>query len=68
MTPHWERQLRAAAGAVLPVLEVERSAVGLGDLATEDETDAAPSRFGGEERHEEVRGLREAGPSSSTRS
>ena len=56
----------AAAAGVGAVLERERAAVRFGDLAAEHQADARAAGLGGEERHEQVGGVRQPGPSSST--
>src|SRR5262245_23295734 len=55
-------QPREAAGAVAAVLEGQPAAVSLGDLPAEDQADPGAVRLGGEERHDEVGGRRQAGP------
>ncbi len=52
--PRGSRALRA-------VLEAQRAAVRLGDLAAERQTDARAGRLGREERHEQVRRVRQPG-------
>src|SRR5205809_7081040 len=56
-----QSQVGAAAAAVYPILERQRSAVGFRDLAAQEEADARSTGLGREERHEEVRGIRQAG-------
>ncbi len=53
-------QIGAAAAPIGPILQRQRSAVRFGDLAAEDEADAGSARLCREERHEQVRGIRQA--------
>src|SRR5713226_10216312 len=62
MFPPRQPQPRPAAGPRAPVLQDERAAVGLRDLAAEDEADPRSLRLGREERHEEVPGVGKARP------
>src|SRR5262245_17953075 len=55
-------QKRAASAAIRAVVERERSAVSFGDLAAQDEADARSARLRREERHEQVRLVRQADP------
>ena len=57
---------RAAAAPGRAVLERQAAAMRLGDLPAQ--ADARPAGLGGEERHEQVAGVRQPGPSSSTHS
>src|SRR5688572_25392700 len=58
----WDPQRGDRSPRPLPILQHQRSAVPLGDLTAEDETDARPSRLGGEEGDEEVPARRQSGP------
>src|SRR5512145_2328780 len=60
--PHQRRAALAAAGLEVgaAVLERERAAVGLGDLARERQADAGALGLGGIERHEQVGGVGDA--------
>src|SRR6267143_5229024 len=61
-TLHRKPQVGPAARPGMPVVESEDAAVGLGDLAAQDEADAGALRLGREERHEEVRGVGQPRP------
>src|SRR5947209_6672273 len=56
-----QRNNSFAAGAVAAVGELEHAAVGLGDLAAEDQADAAAAVLGSEERHEKIVTVEQAG-------
>jgi len=49
------------AGAVRAVGKLEKAAVGFSDLAAQDEADAAAAVFGGEEGHEKIVAVEQAG-------
>src|SRR5262245_66012179 len=51
---------RATPGSRNPILERDRPAVRLGNLTAEREADARSVRLGREERHEQVRRIRQA--------
>ena len=51
-----------ATPAFTPVFQGEGSAVGLGNLATQHQTNAGAPRLGGKERHKQVGGIGKAGP------
>src|SRR5512140_2019138 len=56
-----EAKRSGAAGAVGSVLEGQRAAMGVGDLAAEDESDSSAARLRRVERDEEVRAAGQAG-------
>src|SRR5580658_4507084 len=56
-----EAQFCFAAAAVAAILERQSAAVGFCDLAAEDEANSGAALFRGEEGHEEVGGVRNAG-------
>ena len=57
-----QAQARDAAAVALAVLERQRAAVRLGDLPRQHEPDARAARLRREERHEEVRRVRQPRP------
>ena len=55
-----QAQRGAHARAIGPILELQAAAVRLGDLPAQHQADAGAAGLGGEERHEQVAGIREA--------
>src|SRR5947208_17078509 len=51
-----QSQPRQAARSLFPVFQRETAAVGFGNLAAQRQPDARSARFGGEERHKQIRG------------
>src|SRR5262249_46244107 len=55
---HAQAQTRYTPALVGPVFKSQGSAMGLCNLAREHQTDATPTRLGGEERNKQVRHVR----------
>jgi len=48
--------------SIIAVGELQHAAVGLGDLAAQDQTNAAAAELGGEERNNKIVAVEQAGP------
>src|SRR5215203_154401 len=53
-----ECEAGAAAARIVAIFERQRAAVTFGDLPAQHQPDAGAALLGGEERHEQVRGIR----------